>query len=255
VSIIHASNITGGKSDLRAIARVVRERAPNAIIVADGAQHVQHGVVDVAAAGVDAYVFSAYKFFSKPGMGFAYLSPRLAALPHAQLLGKPAHDWDLGTRDPGGFAAISCVIDYLEWLATEVAPEATGDRRSRVVAAMQAIEAHEAALSERLLHGTGDAPGILRLANVRIHGQQHHANGRESVFALSVAGVATGALVQQFGRRGIVVHDRVSDAYSRHTLEALGVNETLRVSLAHYNTPAEVDAFLRAFAEILGGRA
>lgn len=251
VSVIHASNITGGKTDLAATARLIRARAPQAIIVADGAQHVQHGVVDVAAAGVDAYVFSAYKVFSKPGFGFACLSPRLASFPHAQLLGKPATDWDLGTRDAGGFAAFSAVMDYLVWLGGTVAPETASDRRSRVVAAYRAIEGHEAALSRLLLHGYDTRPGMARHARVVLHGQPHHSEGREAVFAFSIADVSTGRLVQEFGRRHINVHDRVCDAYSKHTLDALGVPEILRVSLAHYNTVDEIDAFLDALGEIL----
>lgn len=252
VSIIHASNITGGKTDLAETVRRIRARAPRAVIVADGAQHVQHGIVDVAAAGVDAYVFSAYKVFSRPGFGFAYLSPRLAALPHAQLQGKAAGDWDLGTRDPGGFAAFSAVVDYLTWLGAQAQPDtAGGPRRRQLAAAMQAIESHEAALSRRLLEGDKRHPGLLEHAGVRLHGRRHPSCGREAVFAFSVPGRATGALVRAFGRRGIVLHDRVSDAYSKHTLDALGVPEVVRVSLAHYNTPEEVSIFLGALAEIL----
>ena len=251
-TIIHASNITGAKADLEAIAARVRERAPGAIIVADGAQHTQHSLVDVAGCGVDAYVFSAYKVFSKAGFGFAYLSPRLAALQHAQLLGKSATDWDLGTRDASGFAAFSCVVDYLCWLAGEVTPEVRlEDRRSAIAVAMNAIESHEAALSKRLLHGDGAVPGLLGHARVTLHGARHHCDGREAVFAISVPGVPTARLVREFVERKVIVHDRVSDAYSGHTLEALGVTEVVRVSLAHYNTPGEVDGFLRALDEVL----
>jgi cysteine desulfurase / selenocysteine lyase len=252
VSIIHASNITGGKTDLSAVAAAVRAKAPQAILIADGAQHVQHGIVDVSGVAIDAYVFSAYKLFSKPGFGFAYLSPRLANLPHAQLLGKPGSDWDLGTRDPGGFAAMSQVIDYFSWLAGEIDPHAPADRRGRIVAAIHAIESHEAALSQVLLHGHEKLAGLINHPRVVLHGRQHHCDGREAVFAFSVTGVHTNKLVQEFVRRRIIVHDRVSDAYSRHTMEALGVPAIVRVSLAHYNSPAEVHAFLIALNEILG---
>ncbi|MSU66230.1 MAG: aminotransferase class V-fold PLP-dependent enzyme [Opitutus sp.] len=252
VTIIHASNITGSKTDLREIAARIRQRAPNAIIVADGAQHAQHSMIDAQGCGVDAYIFSAYKVFSKAGFAFASLSPRLAALPHAQLAGKPTTDWDLGTRDASGFAAFSCVVDYFCWLAREVAPATPAtDRRTAIVAAMNAIEAHEAALSHRLLYGDGKLAGLLSHARVVLHGPRHHHQGREAVFAFSVPGVPTGRLVKEFVQRKVIVHDRVSDAYSRHTLEALGVPEVVRVSLAHYNTPAEIDGFLHTLGEIL----
>ena len=251
VSLIHASNITGGRVDIKTAVAEIRKRAPQAIVVADGAQHAQHGLVDVANLDVDAYVFSAYKVFCKPGFAFAYLSPRLAALPHWQLAGKPATDWDLGTRDPGGFAGFSCVIDYLCWLGAHFTPPG-GDnsRRALIASAYAAIEAHEAALSERLIRGAGGVAGLRAHSQVTIHGQPHPFHGREAVFAFSVAGMATSRLVAEFGRRGIILHDRISDAYSKHTLSALGTQEVVRVSLAHYNTPAEVDAFLRALSAL-----
>ncbi len=252
VTLIHASNITGGKNDLKALAAAIRARAPQAIIVADGAQHAQHGLIDVEGWGVDAYVFSAYKVFSKAGFAFAYLSPRLAARPHAQLAGKASSDWDLGTRDAGGFAAFSCVIDYLCWLGAETGSlQPSSERRALLADAVHAIECHEAALSERLLRGTAERPGLLGLNRVTVHGKQHPYEGREAVFAFSVAGLPTGRLVKEFGARGVIVHDRVSDAYSRHTLEGLGVSEVVRVSLAHYNSLEEVNAFLDALGTIL----
>lgn len=252
VTVIHASNITGGKNDLKTIASLIRDRAPNAIIIADGAQHTQHSLVDVNAYGVDAYIFSAYKVFSKAGFGFSYLSPRLASLPHAQLLGKKSSDWDLGTRDASGFAAFSCVVDYLCWLGSETDPGiAKDDRRALVAAAMHAIESHEAALSTRLLHGTNGLTGLLNQKRVTLHGNRHPYNGREAVFAFSVDNVPTGKIIKEFIQRKVIVHDRVSDAYSRHTLEALGIGEVVRVSLAHYNTLEEIDEFLRMLEEVL----
>ncbi|MDB6168487.1 MAG: nitrogen fixation protein NifS [Verrucomicrobia bacterium] len=251
VSFIHASNITGGQSDLNDVVGRVRSRAPQAIIVVDGAQHTQHCLVDVDASAVDAYVFSAYKVFSKPGLAFAYVSPRLAKLPHAQLLGKPSSDWDLGTRDPGGFAAFTCVVDYLSWLGTQAdSSVAQRDRRSQLAAGMQAIARHETALSRLLLDGVGRLPGLGSHPQVTLHGQRDPGRGREAVFAFTIKGRPTGEIVQQFGNHGVIVHDRVSDAYSGHTLAALGVPEVVRVSLAHYNSPREVETFLRVLAEI-----
>lgn len=68
---IHASNVTGGKNDVAAIGRVIRRRAPQALIIVDGAQHAPHGVVDVSALGVDGYAIAAYKAFGKVGTTFA----------------------------------------------------------------------------------------------------------------------------------------------------------------------------------------
>jgi len=55
--------------------------------------------------------------------------------------------------------------------------------------------------------------------------------------------------VRKFAARGIRVHARISDAYSGRILAALGIEDCLRVSLCHYNSPAEVKSFLAVLAE------
>jgi selenocysteine lyase/cysteine desulfurase len=67
---------------------------------------------------------------------------------------------------------------------------------------------------------------------------------KEPQMIFNVGGMTSGEVVSYLGERGIRVHNRVSDAYSRHTLSALGLEQCVRVSLAHYNTPGEVDVFL-----------
>ena len=51
--------------------------------------------------------------------------------------------------------------------------------------------------------------------------------------------------------RGVIVHDRCSDAYSGHTMTRLGVDAVVRVSFAHYTSFEEVDRFLVALKEIV----
>ena len=68
----------------------------------------------------------------------------------------------------------------------------------------------------------------------------------------NVEGVTSAEVVSALGERGIRVHNRISDAYSRHTLQALGVEECVRVSMAHYNSPEEVDSFLNALEQVNG---
>ena len=58
--------------------------------------------------------------------------------------------------------------------------------------------------------------------------------------------------VRELARRGIIIHDRVRDAFSAHVLDALSAAGAIRISLAHYNTPGEVDRFLDAMTDVLG---
>ncbi len=247
VAMVHASNVTGGVNDLATIGAAVRERAPSAILIADGTQFVQHGGADVERYYVDGYVFAAYKAFSKVGGGFAWVSPRLASRRHPRLAGNPKTAWDLGTRDAGNYAAFRRVVEYLSWLGRQVAPGTdTGNERACLEAAMSAIIAHETEIGGHLLAGLAKLPGVHVVSNVP------PGPGRQPVFALALDALDTTDVVRALAERGIIIHERRHDAYTRHVLVALGVDSVLRVSLAHYNTRSEVDRFLTAISDIVG---
>ena len=106
-------------------------------------------LVRYEALGCDVYLLSSYKLFSKVGASVAYLSDRIAALPHDKLLGKPKTHWELGTREQAGYAAWSEVVGYLCWLGRHFTKST--NRRGQITAAMHAVELHERALTGRML--------------------------------------------------------------------------------------------------------
>ncbi len=58
----------------------------------------------------------------------AWTLPRLNALPHDGLIGGPAGNWELGTRDTGAYATMSDVVGYFDWLGGKVS--GATDRRA-----------------------------------------------------------------------------------------------------------------------------
>jgi selenocysteine lyase/cysteine desulfurase len=247
VTIVHASPVTGMATPMAEIAAAVRAVSPDCVIVVDGIQRAAHGRIDVAAAGVDGYVVSPYKMFSRHGYGVAWLSPRLAAMPLENLAGGPEGAWELGTRDTGAYATFSDVVRYLEWLGGAVG----GDGDAPLRAAGRAIHAHEARLTEAMVHGVGNHAGLASLPGVRIVGGADNPR-REGVVSFALDGVEAGAIVSGLGERGVRVHIRKADHYSGNVLEPLGLAACVRVSACHYNTPGEVGALLDAMAEIAG---
>jgi len=241
VVFIHASNVLGTRVDAKAVAAAVHGRNPETLVLVDGTQHAPHGLIDVESMGIDAYFFAPYKTFSVPGGAFAWLSDRMAAKEHPRLEGAGLERWEMGTRDPSGFAAWSAVTDYLAWLGAE-AGEKAEDRRTRVVAAMRAIEAHEAVLAEQVI------AGLRELQGTHLHGVPVADARREAVFAVSVEGKAAAEVVAALGRQGIVTHHRVHDLYSAVVLDAIGAPDCVRISPAHYNTPEEMERLLKALA-------
>ncbi|PVH28046.1 aminotransferase class V-fold PLP-dependent enzyme [Pararhodobacter oceanensis] len=246
-TILHASPVTGMGMDVAGIVQEIRKVAPECMIIVDGIQHAAHGQIDLAAYDVDGYVISPYKMFSRHGYGIAWISDRLTALPHDMLLNAPATGWEFGTRDTGAYATVSDVVRYFEWLGGEVS-EAT-DPRARIEAAGQAIHAYETHLTNALLHGTGNLPGLAEMAHVTVlAGADNPA--REGLVSISVTGHASPDVVRLLNDNGIRTHTRKADHYSGNVLDPLGLSDCIRISLCHYNTEGEVAKLLGILSEL-----
>ncbi|MCP1168309.1 aminotransferase class V-fold PLP-dependent enzyme [Limimaricola litoreus] len=246
-TILHTSPVTGMGVDVAAIAAKIRQTAPECYIIVDGIQHAAHGRLDLAALGVDGYVISPYKVFSRHGYGIAWLSDRLAALPHDGLMGAPGAPWELGTRDAGAYAAFSDVVAYFDWLGRQIGDH--DDRRARILAAGEAIHAQEAALTRAMLHGAGNLPGLASFEGITVIGGVDNPR-REGLVSFALAGYAAGDIVAALNAAGIRTHIRKADHYSGNILTPLGMESCVRVSLCHYNTEAEVIRFLAAMRDI-----
>ncbi|BBU57573.1 cysteine desulfurase-like protein [Mameliella alba] len=248
-TILHTSPVTGIGMDLPGIADAIRAVAPECFIIVDGIQHACHGHIDVAGAGVDGYVISPYKVFSRHGYGVAWASDRLTALAHDALIGGPEGNWELGTRDTGAYATFSDVVSYFDWLGAQVSDAAT--RTERLAEARRAIHAHEAALCQAMIHGTGNLAGLDDLPGVTVIGGTDNA-GREGLVSFWAEGRPSAEIVTALNEAGIRTHTRKADHYSGNVLDPLGQADCIRVSLAHYNSMGEVRAFLTAMRGILG---
>jgi cysteine desulfurase / selenocysteine lyase len=246
-TIIHTSMLTGFVVDLEGIVKAIRDVAPDCYIIVDGIQHAPHGAMHVDQYGVDAYVYSPYKAYSRLSLGFGWVNDRVSAVPHEHMIGHDPEGWELGSRDPAFYAAQSKVTDYFCWLGANFT--GSDDRQDQFDAGTAAMEAHEAALLQLLIFGDEQSPGLTSFDKITLVGPAQ-LEGREGIVSFNLEGVTSPDLVQEFARRGIRVHARISDAYSGHILEALGIEDCLRVSMCHYNSPEEVRSFLRHLAEI-----
>ncbi len=249
-TILHTSPVTGMGVDVASIAAAIRSVAPNAYIIVDGIQHASHGLIDIAGYDIDGYVISPYKVFSRHGYGVAWTSPRLNALPHDALIGGPEGVWELGTRDTGTYATMSDVVGYFRWLGAEVSDET--DPRKQIEAAGAAIHAHEKALTDAMIYGVGNQKGLADILGVTILGGAENP-AREGLVSMNLAGVDAPDLVTKLRERGVRTHTRKADHYSGNILDPLGLPSCVRVSMCHYNSMAEVSAFLEAMREIAEG--
>ena len=246
-TILHTSPVTGIANDVAAISAAIRAVSPDAFIFVDGIQHASHGHIDIASYDIDGYVVSPYKVFSRHGYGVAWASDRLTALPIETLKNGPIGNWEMGTRDTGSYATFSDVVRYFEWLGEKVSD--TTDPRAKIEAAGKAIHDHEQTLTDAMLRGIGNLPGLADLPGVTILGGADNPD-REGLVCFALDNVPASDIVDKLNDEGIRTHIRRADHYSGNILTPLGLDAAVRVSLCHYNTLDEVRSLLAAMKDI-----
>lgn len=249
VAIGYASNAVGTVNDVAAAARLAR--AVGAWTFVDAVHYAPHGPIAVRELDCDFLACSAYKFYG-PHVGVLYgRREHLERLRPYKL--RPAPDevparWETGTLNHEGLAGLSATIGYLAELGRRVAPAAR-DRRAELVAALTASRAYERRLSEQLIGGLLDIPGL------NLYGITDPArfDQRTPTVAVRLAGQTPYALAQTLGERGIFTWH--GNFYALGLSERLGMESTggfLRIGLLAYNTHEEIGRLLEALSEIAG---
>lgn len=247
-TIIHTSPVTGMTVDIAAVVDVIRAASPDCIIILDGIQHAAHGGLSLGEIDIDGYAVSAYKVFSRHNYGFAWVSPRLATLPHDHLDGTPDDFWEMGTRDTSAFACTSKVVEYFEWLGSQVSD--SDDRRSRILAAGEAITRHERDIIDLAINGNDDQKGLRDMPEVFLIGGYDNPS-REGLVSIIVENRPCAEVVAELNQRGVRTHVRKADYFSGNILTPLNRPTCIRVSMAHYNTGEEVLKFLAELEGII----
>ncbi len=247
-TIIHTSPATGIGVDVAAIAAVIRQRAPECLIIVDGIQHASHGAMDIVGYDIDGYVLSGYKVFSRHGYGIAWASERLMKAGIEQLKDGPVRNWEFGTRDTGAYASTTDVVAYLDWLGGLLQPKAV-TRRARLEAAADGIQGHENSLCQVLLHGIEHHAGLADMAGIQILGGVDNP-AREGLVCFAHKDIPAVKIVAHLNAHGVCTHTRKADHYSGTILRPLRLESAVRVSMCHYNSVAEVIRLLEALRRL-----
>lgn len=250
VSIMSASNISGSVMDLEAIVKAVRAIKPDIYIISDAVQHAPHMLMDVSTLGIDAMNFAPYKFFSVRGCGFAYVSDRVANMPHHKLIAKDQKVFELGTPAPGNFAAMMEVIEYVCSIGKHFID--SEDKKTLYQEGMRRIHLQERALLYRLLEGTEEVPGLRHIDGIEISADPESMEGRDLIAGIRIKGLDVVELGEEYQKRGITTAPRAATSvYSKRIVEALGADQGLvRVSPMHCHGREDIDQFLRVTKEI-----
>jgi len=246
VAIGAASNAVGTLNPVAEISHLAHE--VGAEVFVDAVHFAPHRSMDVVAWGCDYAVCSVYKFFG-PHLGMLWgKRDRLSALTPYQV--RPAADvlpdrWLTGTQNHEGIAGAVAAIEYLADLGRSAGAEGAS-RRAALVAAYDAIAAHERRLVSRLLEGLAALPSI-RVWGIR---DPARLDERAPTVSLTHARLSPAAIAEHLAGQGIFAWH--GNHYALELIEALGLapDGTLRIGLLHYNTAEEVERLLAALAEL-----
>jgi cysteine desulfurase/selenocysteine lyase len=202
-----------------------------ALVLLDAAQSVPHLPTDVGALGADFVVFSGHKMCGPTGIGVLYGRRRLLeTMPPYQGGGEMIrrvslnaftpndvpHKFEAGTPAIAEAIGLGAAVDFLGGLG------------------MQAIHAHEAAVTEYAMDRLAEVPGL------RVFGPP--AAERGGLVTFSMAEAHPHDVAQILDSLGIAVRAGHHCAMPIH--EKFGVPATTRASFYLYTTTAEIDRLI-----------
>nr|WP_290225707.1 cysteine desulfurase-like protein [Trichocoleus desertorum] len=251
VAVGYASNAVGTINDIAKITQLAHQ--VGAWVFVDAVHYAPHGAIDVQALDCDFLVCSAYKFFG-PHLGILYAKrEHLAQIQPYKVL--PAPDevpsrWETGTQNYEGMAGLLATLGYLTELGHRVDP-AVQNRRAALAAVTSAIHTYEAELSQALLRGLLEIPGVTVYGITDLN----RLSERTPTFGIRINGYTPYELATQLGDRGIFTWH--GHFYALGVIERLGLAASgglLRIGMVHYNTIDEVNRLLQTLQEIAEAR-
>ncbi len=229
LSIGHVSNALGNVNPLQPL--LAKARANNALTLIDGCQAAAHLSIDVQELDCDFYVFSGHKMFAPTGIGALYGKTKLLEqLQPYQFGGEmiekvsfqnvsyqhPPFKFEAGTPNISGVLGMNSAVSFIQ------------DNR-------QKIAEIETQLHQYLVKKISAIPGI------KLFGDQ---SSSIATLSFTVDGINNQDLGFLLNEQQIAV--RVGHHCAMPLMQALGVDGTIRVSLACYNEIDEVDRFVIA---------
>ncbi len=234
VAVTHVSNALGTINPVDLI--IQKAHTAGIPVLIDGAQSVQHCVVDVQKMDCDFFVFSGHKIYGPTGIGVLYGKEKwLTELPPFQGGGdmvdvvtfeKTTYNvlpfkMEAGTPNYIGAVGLACALNYLS------------------AAGLENVSRYEQSL---LAYGT-------RLLNgmdfVTLYGQ---AEAKSSILSFNIQGVHPYDAGMVMDKMGIAI--RIGTHCAQPVMQHYGIDGTIRASLAMYNTSEELDVLVSAIKKV-----
>ncbi|HHT52855.1 MAG: cysteine desulfurase [Bacteroidales bacterium] len=230
LAITHTSNVLGTINPVKEIIRIAHSKGVPVLV--DGAQAISHTKVDVQDLDADFYAFSGHKMYAPMGIGVLYGKEEwLNKLPPYQgggeMIGKVTFEeitynelpfkFEAGTPNVEGVLGLEKAIQYIQSIGIEK------------------IASYEQELLFYLMDRMKEIPNI-----------HYYGLSKEKVAVLSfnVGDIHPYDLGVILDQMGIAV--RTGHHCAQPIMDKFNIPGTIRVSLALYNTKAEIDLFIDA---------
>jgi cysteine desulfurase len=230
VSTMYANNEVGTIQPVAEVARRVKARDPHIAVHTDAVQAAGALDLDVDALGVDLLSVAAHKFYGPKGVGALFVRQRTPFAPQT-VGGSQERNRRAGTENVAGAVGLATAL--------RIAHEERAQRTAHVTAMRDCLLDE---LPQRVPGTivTGPRDGARRLPNSASFAFEH-VEGEAVLLALDLAGVAASS--------GSAC--TTASLEPSHVLVAMGVPErylrgSLRITLGHENTMAEVERLLDA---------
>lgn len=225
VSVTQASNALGTILPVKEIIEAAHHI--NVPVLIDGAQGVQHGIVDVKAMDCDFYVFSGHKIYGPNGIGILYGKEKwLSGLPPFQgggdMVDKVTFEkttynelpfkFEAGTMNYPAAIGLARALDYVSDIGRQNIESREKELLSYATNRLSAIEGVK-------IYGTSE----MKISTISFHIKDIHQY--DTGITLDKIGIAV--------RTGTHCAQPVMDHY--------GIEGTVRASFCFYNTKEEID--------------
>lgn len=237
LSITIASNTLGTINPVKKI--IAEAHKNNTLVVLDAAQAAPHLVLDVQELDCDFLALSAHKIFAPTGLGILFGKKKyLDELPPYQgggdmvecvTLAKTTYNqlpfkFEAGTTNYIAAIAFSTALDFLEEHNTA------------------ALHAHEQELTRYTLEKFSAIPNLRLIGNAT-------AENRTPTISFILENIHAHDMALILDKLGIAV--RTGTHCTQPIMDFFGIESTVRVSFAPYNTFEEVDLLMSSLARII----
>ena len=252
-AINYSSNILGTINNVKEICR--RLKARGVITYVDAVQYAPHGTVDVQGLDCDFLVSSPYKYYG-PHQGVLYgrgeLLQQIASYKLRVVADKSPGKWETGCQSLEGQAGVIGAIEYMQWLneqcgrVHEPTSSTLRERTRQIHGGMATMVEHEHSLSDRLIDGLQQIPGVVIRGITNPERRVH----RVPTVSFTHDRVVPSGMAKYLDSHGVFVWDGLS--YGLPVIEWLGLENkggVVRVGPTHYNTVDEIDIVLNLISD------